>query len=485
MYGSKRKRRLHSVAVLLGPLSFGLTILLLEWFFGFKAAAALGTTVWMALWWILRPVNISVTAFVPIGVNALFDLIPMQHVISQYFSEIIVLLFGADLVCLTWATTGLDKRLAIKTLCCIGTSLRQQIAVWLLVATVLSIFLPNVVVCTILVPVAVSMLQFIGEENIKNSKLAVPILLAIVWGAGIGGFGSPLGGAANLVAISYLEKLTGQEFMYIDWVMRFLPLLVLVLLLNLFFLFHLPVPVKRLAGTSEYFKEMYAQLGTIRLGEKISLVLFAVRAAPGSFAAATLLAFIRPLYAGWLPALKPAYVFLIMGLLAFTFEDEDGKALLTWEFAEKGVMWGMLFLFAGGLALGSLVTETGAALKMAEAITLLPLTGGLETVFAFTLFSTVLTEISSNTAAAAIAVPVVQSIAQALGLNPIPYLFVAIVAFNSAYVLPVSIRAIPVSYGLDPAELFKNGLLLSLCSVLLITVVGYLFIRYWPLFSTV
>ena len=96
MYGSKRKRRLHSVAVLLGPLSFGLTILLLEWFFGFKAAAALGTTVWMALWWILRPVNISVTAFVPIGVNALFDLIPMQHVISQYFSEIIVLLFGAQ-----------------------------------------------------------------------------------------------------------------------------------------------------------------------------------------------------------------------------------------------------------------------------------------------------------------------------------------------------------------------------------------------------
>ena len=45
------------------------------------------------------------------------------------------------------------------------------------------------------------------------------------------------------------------------------------------------------------FKEMYAQLGTIRLGEKISLVLFV---------AATLLAFIRPLYAGWLPALKPA-----------------------------------------------------------------------------------------------------------------------------------------------------------------------------------
>lgn len=475
MYGSKRKRRLHSVAVFIGPLSFGLTIILLQWFFGFKAAAALGTTVWMALWWILRPVNIAVTAFIPIGVNALFNLVPMPHITSQYFSEIIVLLFGADLVCLTWATTGLDKRLAIKTLCCIGTSMKQQIAVWLLVSTVLSIFLPNVVVCTIMVPVAVSMLQFIGEAEINKSKLAVPILLAIVWGAGIGGFGSPLGGAANLVAINYLEQLTGREFMYIDWVVRFLPFLVIIVLLNLLFLYHLPLPVTHLAGTTEYFTEMYAGFGKMRLGEKISLVLFV---------SATLLAFIRPLYADWLPALKPAYVFLVIGLLAFTFEDEDGKALLTWEFAEKGVMWGMLFLFAGGLALGSLVTETGAALKMAEAITLLPLTGGLETVFAFTVFSTLLTEISSNTAAAAIAVPVVQSIAQALGLNPIPYLFVAIVAFNSAYVLPVSIRAIPVSYGLDPAALFKNGLLLSLCSILVITVVGYLFIVYWPLFAT-
>lgn len=53
--------------------------------FGFKQAAALGTAVWMALWWILRPVNISVTAFVPIAVNALFDLVPMQQIISQYF----------------------------------------------------------------------------------------------------------------------------------------------------------------------------------------------------------------------------------------------------------------------------------------------------------------------------------------------------------------------------------------------------------------
>lgn len=476
MLKSKRKHWLHSVALLLGPVSFALAIILLQGSFGFKAGAAWGTTLWMALWWILRPVHIAVTALLPIVVNALFDLIPMSHVIHQYFSEIIVLLFGADLICLTWTTTGLDKRLALKTLCCIGPSMKQQISVWLLSSTVLSIFLPNVVVCTIMVPVAVSMLHFIGEDTIKNSKTAVPIFLAIVWGAGIGGFGSPLGGAANLVVINYLEKLTGQEFMYIDWIARFLPFLFVVVLLNWLYLLHLPMPVKQLTGTKQYFKEMYDALGSMRFGEKISLTLFIT---------ATALAFARPLFAAWLPALKPAYVFFTIGFLAFTFEAEDGKTLLSWEFAENGVMWGMLFLFAGGLALGSLVTESGAAAKLAEMIALLPLTGGIETVLSFTLFSAVLTEISSNTAAAAIAVPVVESITQALGLNPIPYLLVSIVALNSAYILPVSIRAIPVSCGLDPAELFKKGLQLAVCSAALITALGYLFIKYWELFQKI
>lgn len=474
MYGNKRKRRYHFLAVAAGPSIFLLTLLFLQSFFTFQGAAALGTMFWMVIWWILRPVNISVTSLLPIAVNGLFNLLPMEGIISQYFSEIIVLLFGADLVCLTWSTTGLDKRMAIKILCCIGPSLKQQIRVWLILSTVMSIFLPNVVVCTIMVPVAVSMLQFLGEGNIRSSRVALPILLAIVWGAGIGGFGSPLGGAANLVAINYLEQLTGKEFMYIDWLSRFLPFLFLIMLLNLFFLERIPVPSQQLGETKQYFSKLYAELGKMKDGEKISLILFL---------AAMLLSFSRPLFADIFPALKPAYIFLICGFMTFLFEDENGKSLLSWEQAEHGVMWGMYFLFAGGLALGKMVTDTGAAAKMAELITILPLSGGLETIFVFNVFSCLLTEISSNTAAAAIAVPVVQNIAQALALNPVPYIMISIVAFNTAYILPVSIRAIPVSYGLDPSHLFRYGMILSLSSVLIITIVGYIFMTFFPAFS--
>ena len=75
--------------------------------------------------------------------------------------------------------------------------------------------------------------------------------------------------------------------------------------------------------------------------------------------------------------------------------------------------------------------------------------GGLGTVALFAAFGCFLTELSSNTAAASIALPVVISITQTLGLNPVPYMLLTVVAVNCAYVLPVSTRAIPVSYGLD------------------------------------
>ena len=468
-------RRYQFLAVLAGPAVFALVFVFTKGAFGYKGSIAIATALWMAIWWILRPVSISVTALLPIAVNALFDLIPMNQITSQYFSEIIVLLFGADIICLTWHSTGLDKRLSIKTLCIIGTSMKQQIAVWLIVATLLSMFLPNVVVCTILVPIAVSMLKFIGEEDIKSSKIAVPIMLAIVWGAGIGGFGTPIGGAANLVAINYLEELSGREFMYIDWVIRFLPFLLLILALNLIFLFSLKLPVKHIKGTKNYFMKMYSELGVLKQSEKISL---------GLFLAATLLSFIRPLYAELLPGMKPAYVFFTLSLLTFILRDEDDKALMSWETAEHNVMWGMLFLFAGGLALGRLVTETGATATIARFIAEGNLTGGLGTIFIFTLFACGLSEISSNTAAAAITVPVVISITTQLGLDPIPYLLISIVAFNCAYILPVSIRAIPVGYGLASNTLLVRGAGLAVLSALTVTTVGYILIRFWPMFLT-
>lgn len=460
--------------LLLGPALFLLTILSLQDGFGFSGAVAMGLAVWMAAWWIFRPVSISVTSLLPIVINAFFGLIPNAQVISQYCSEICILLLGSDLICMTWTLTGLDKRLSVKTLCFIGPSMKQQILVWLSASAVLSIFLPNVVVTAIFCPIATAMLKFVGEKDIRTSQLAVPILLAIGWGSGFGGFGSPIGSSANLVAISYLENMLGKEFMYVDWLVRFLPILVIVFFLNLLYIWHLPMPVKELHGTRDYFKTMYESFGPMRRGEKIGLFVFGL---------ATLLAFVRPLFADLLPGLKPAYCFLLLGMLMFFLQDEKGQVMLKWEYAESHAMWGMYFLFASGIALGKILIQTGAVEKLGAGMKLLSLDGGFLTLLIFTAFTTLMAEISSNTAAASIAIPVVVSICQSLSLNPIPYVLTTIVAQSCAYVLPLSTRAIPVAFGLDPGVQVRRGIALTGLNILLTSGIGYVCITCLPQFG--
>jgi sodium-dependent dicarboxylate transporter 2/3/5 len=271
-----------------------------------------------------------------------------------------------------------------------------------------------------------------------------------------------------------LEKLTGQEFMYVDWIIRFVPLLFLIMLFILAFLLHLPMPIKNLEGGKDYFRSVYAELGPMKRGERLGLWLFVL---------ATVLAFVRPLYVSYLPLMKPAYVFFTFGMLTFVLKNEQGEVLLTWKEAEKGIMWGMIFLFSGGLALGKLITDTGAANEIAKVITLLPLSGGLETMFSMTLFATFLTEISSNTAAASIAIPVVQSITQQMGINPIPYILTTIIAVNCAFILPVSTRAVGITYGLSPDDLMRHGVRLSVMCMLLVSALGYLCMNFWDLFQ--
>ncbi len=462
-------------ALLLGPGLFLAALLLIpDSLFAFPARCAVGLVFWMGCWWIALPVAVGVTALLPVLVNAVFGLIPMGTISGKYFSEVVVLLLGADLISLSWEKSGLSKRVSLKALCWIGPSLRQQITVWFLLSAVLAMFLPKSVVCAALIPIAVSMLRAIGEGDIPTSKVGSVILVCITWGAGTGGLGFPLSGAMNLVAVDCLEQLTGKEYMYVDWIVRMVPMQLVLLAIGLVYLLRIRPKIASLHGTREYFQSLYRQLPPMSRDEAVSLILFA---------AATVLAFARPLYSGLLPSLKPADVFLLFGMLTFFLPKKQGGPLLVWKDAEKGVFWGMLFLFAGGLALGALISDTGAVDTISRLVSRLPLDGGLPTIFLIVAVTVLLAEVSSNTAAAAIATPMVVSIITDLGLGPIPYLYITAAAFNCAYMLPTSIRAIPVGYGLSTKYLFRKGLALTLLSIVAISLVGWAMLTFWPLFS--
>src|SRR5699024_1951046 len=121
----------------------------------FSARAAIGTVCWMAAWWITGPVDFAVTAFLPIAVNAIFSMVDMNAVISNYASETILLLLGASILTISWEETGLDKRIAASFLALIGSSMKSQIVFWYLLSAVLSAFLPNAVVTATVTPIAV------------------------------------------------------------------------------------------------------------------------------------------------------------------------------------------------------------------------------------------------------------------------------------------------------------------------------------------
>lgn len=466
------------INLLIGPVLLLLFIFLLpdSVFTTTASKAAIGSVAWMAYWWVTGPVDYAVTAFLPIALNALLQIADMKEVISNYASETILLLLGASILTVSWEKTGLDKRIASVFLRLVGINLRMQLVFWFILSALLSSVLPNSVVCATVTPIAVSMLNYIGETNIKESKIGSKLLLTIAYAAGLGGLASPLGGAMNLVTVDYLQQLTGEEYMYISWVIRFLPIMIILAVCNILFMLRDVKKNESLGGSKEYFIEQYKSLPKMSFEEKMSLILFAV---------STILAFTRQFYQELLPGLKPAYVFIICAVLSFLITSKDGQRLMVWKSVQTKIVWELIYIFAGGLAAGTLINGSGAADAIGNLVSGMNLSGGVVTICVIITLTLLLSDVTSNTATAAVAIPVVISIIQGIGKNPIPFIYIASVGVNLSYMLPTSIRAIPVGYGLEPKYMFKEGWKITILVIILMTITCSIMYKIWPAFSTV
>ena len=274
----------------------------------------------------------------------------------------------------------------------------------------------------------VSMLNAAGYDQIHGCKPAVPILLFIV---------------VTAVTLTYM-------------------------------LFFMPSGAKSLEGTKEYFKESYHELGPTKLIEKVCGVLFLL---------AMVLAFTRPFYAELLPGMVPAYSFLAIGFVCFFLNVKENGAVMTWEAAQKGTMWDMMILFASGLAIGKLLNGSGATDCLADMVTSVNMDGGLTIIIGLVVFTRLITEVTNGTTAAAIVCPLVISVTTKMGLNPLHYWFLTCMSFNAEWLLPISVRAVPVSYGLDPDEMLTRGIPITLIHTLIVIVFGYIAITFFPNFG--
>ncbi|MBN2558983.1 MAG: anion permease [Clostridia bacterium] len=451
--------------ILAGAALFATIALILPDGFAAEAKIAMGMIAMMVYWWITRPVHYAVTALVPLVVNSVYPMIPMADLLGEYADPIVLLILGASILTAAWTLHGLDKRIALKSLTWIGTSVNKQLAVWFLLAVGMSAFLPNMVVAAALCPVAYAMMKYSGGSN--DGKTSNLLLLAIVWGAGIGGIGTPMGGAMNLVVISNIEKQTGNEFLYWEWVARIFPFLLVLSAVVLAYILLIRKDTRELEGSKEYFKTQLQAAGPLSKPEAAVLLLFL-------FAVA--LSFTRPFYQGLFPGFTPPFAFLLMGLMTFLIKPRGHGRLMDWNYTAANINWGLLILFAGGLAAGGLITGTGAAESMAVMLNDNGSAGVIGAVMVIAAVGMFLANASSNTAACAVLVPMVITIAVGMGHDPLPYVFLTAAACNSAYALPTSIRAVPVGYGLDTGFMFRKGMIAILISYAALVLSGYAYI---------
>nr|HPJ22700.1 SLC13 family permease [Clostridia bacterium] len=258
------------VHILVGLLLGTAVLVALPDSFSMQARVASGVIMLMLYWWITGPVHLAITALVPLVVNSIYEMIPMKGMLEDYFNPIVLLIFGASILTAAWSIHGLDRRVALKALSSFGMSVNRQVAIFFLISLAMSAFMPNMVVVAALCPIAFSVVGFSGLG--ADTKVSYAFLLAIAWGAGLGGFATPMGGAMNLVVISNIENLTGREFLYWQWVINALPYIIILAGVTLMYLLVIRKENKNLPGTREHYAGQLSALGKMKRGETYSLI---------------------------------------------------------------------------------------------------------------------------------------------------------------------------------------------------------------------
>jgi sodium-dependent dicarboxylate transporter 2/3/5 len=166
---------------------------------------------------------------------------------------------------------------------------------------------------------------------------------------------------------------------------------------------------------------------------------------------------------------------MLCGLALFlTPSGNDNKdSLLNWKDAEKGVPWGVLLLFGGGLSLAAAAQSTGLAAWIGS---LMPV--GLSLillVFMFTALIIFLTELTSNLATTATFLPIVAIIATQFGFDPMLLTASIAIAASCAFMLPVATPPNAIVFGselIKVPQMMKAGLVINLIAIVIVSLAG-------------
>lgn len=437
-----------------------------------------GIAALMAAWWVTEALPVAATALVPVVAFPVAGVGGIEQAAAPYANPLIFLFLGGFMLALALERWTLHRRIALTILNRVGTRPAALVAGFLVTTATLSMWVSNTATAMMMLPIGLSVIALLHVDPAADlpvgvdRNFAVALPLSIAYGATIGGLGTLIGTPPNALLAAYMAETHGVSIGFGQWMLLGIPLVAIMLPLAWLVLTRVAFPVGRAAipGARDVIAQECAALGPMRPPEKRVAVVFAATAA---------LWMTRPAIDHLFPGLSltdPAIAIgAALALFAIPADAGSGERLLNWDWAKR-LPWGVLVLFGGGLSLAAAISQSGLSQWISQAMT----TGaGWPLFFIVLLIAAVvifLTEITSNTATAAVFLPLVAAFALSIDVGPITLMVPVALAASCAFMMPVATppNAIVFASGaVTIPHMARAGLLLNLAAIFLIVLAGY------------
>ncbi len=405
--------------------------------------------------WFCESLPLAVTALLGPALCVVAGVTDAKSALAPFAHPVIFLFMGSFMIARSITIHGLGERLAryILSLPLVQGSPARVIVALGLLSACLSMWISNTATTAMLFPLAMAILAGWSVDQERRGRNALTYgLLMISYSSTLGGLATPIGTPPNMVGIALIKESCGIDISFAKWMLMIGPLSV-ISWLALAYMLRPPRAV--IDGISESDAAPPGRLGgKMSRAEINTVVVFGAAVMlwmlPGVVALAAGGTGSLAEWATWMRSHLPeAIVALLAGCALFALPTDDPKhpRTLNWEDASR-IDWGTILLFGGGLSMGGMAFETGLAEALGEGIVSLT---GVTSVMGLTglcvFMASLLSETTSNTASANMAIPVAISVATAAGVNPLLPALGACLGASCGFMLPISTPPNAVVYG--------------------------------------
>ncbi len=468
--------RLSPWRVLPGPLVF-LVTLWLPAPDGFSGTAwpVLGLTIWMAWWWASEAIPLAATALLPLVVVPLIGVPQPRQVLAEYANPSVMLLIGGMLVALGMERWRLHERMAFAIMRQVGAEPRRLVLGMMVATAFVSMWVSNTSTAVMMLPVAIAIALLAvpaGAAPGRDARnFAAAMVLAVAYGATIGGMGTLIGTPTNALVQGFMSRNFGIDISYLDWLVFGLPTVALLLPCAWLWVTRagLPFEPRAVPVAADAVRAGLQRLGPITVEER--------RIAAIALGAAALW-ILRPWLTQWPPLarLDDTAIAIAAGVAPFLVRARDGGGLLRAADIQR-LPWAVMLLFGGGLALAAAIQESTLSDTLGAALSGLGSWPLPLLIVTMVLALIVWTELNSNVSTAATFMPIMAAVAAGSDHSVLALVAPAAMASSAGFMLPVGTPANALVFGtgrVTMRQMLRAGVGVNIAAAVIISLVGWL-----------